>query len=259
MPGLGTSQRTKSNALHLMEQLGVTARTIDITEACLQHFATIGHDPEIQDVVYENTQARERTQILMDLANKYNALVIGTGDLSELALGWCTFNGDHMSMYSVNAGVPKTAVQIIVSHLAKISRFGEKLSEVLQAVVDTPISPELKPTDSDGNIDQKTEDLVGPYRIHDFFLYNLLGYGYTPSKIFYLARMAFKDEYAPEMIRHWMKIFYRRFFSQQYKRNCLPDGPKVSRVSLSPRGDWRMPSDVSSRAWLEEIDQLSVD
>ena len=259
MPGLGTSQRTKSNALHLMEQLGVTARTIDITEACLQHFATIGHDPEIQDVVYENTQARERTQILMDLANKYNALVIGTGDLSELALGWCTFNGDHMSMYSVNAGVPKTGVQIIVSHLAKISRFGEKLSEVLQAVVDTPISPELKPTDSDGNIDQKTEDLVGPYRIHDFFLYNLLGYGYTPSKIFYLARMAFKDEYAPEMIRHWMKIFYRRFFSQQYKRNCLPDGPKVSRVSLSPRGDWRMPSDVSSRAWLEEIDQLSVD
>ena len=259
MPGLGTSQRTKSNALQLMEHLGVTSRTIDITEACLQHFAAIGHDPQVQDVVYENTQARERTQILMDLANKYNALVIGTGDLSELALGWCTFNGDHMSMYSVNAGVPKTAIQIIVTHLAQTRRFGEKLSEVLQAVVDTPISPELKPTDSAGDIEQKTEDLVGPYRIHDFFLYNFLGYGYTPSKIFYLARVAFRDEYSPETIRHWLKVFYRRFFSQQYKRNCLPDGPKVSRVSLSPRGDWRMPSDVSSRAWLEEIDRLPID
>ena len=259
MPGLGTSQRTKSNALQLMEHLGVTSRTIDITEACLQHFAAIGHDPQVQDVVYENTQARERTQILMDLANKYNALVIGTGDLSELALGWCTFNGDHMSMYSVNAGVPKTAIQVIVTHLAQTRRFGEKLSEVLQAVVDTPISPELKPTDSAGDIEQKTEDLVGPYRIHDFFLYNFLGYGYTPSKIFYLARVAFRDEYSPETIRHWLKVFYRRFFSQQYKRNCLPDGPKVSRVSLSPRGDWRMPSDVSSRAWLEEIDRLPID
>lgn len=259
MPGLGTSQRTKSNALQLMKHLGVTSRTIDITEACLQHFAAIGHDPQVQDVVYENTQARERTQILMDLANKHNALVIGTGDLSELALGWCTFNGDHMSMYSVNAGVPKTAIQIIVTHLAQTRRFGEKLSEVLQAVVDTPISPELKPTDSAGDIEQKTEDLVGPYRIHDFFLYNFLGYGYTPSKIFYLARVAFRDEYSPETIRHWLKVFYRRFFSQQYKRNCLPDGPKVSRVSLSPRGDWRMPSDVSSRAWLEEIDRLPID
>lgn len=256
MPGLGTSQRTKSNALQLMEHLGVTSRTIDITEACLQHFAAIGHDPQVQDVVYENTQARERTQILMDLANKYNALVIGTGDLSELALGWCTFNGDHMSMYSVNAGVPKTAIQIIVTHLAQTQRFGEKLSEVLQAVVDTPISPELKPTDSAGDIEQKTEDLVGPYRIHDFFLYNFLGYGYTPSKIFYLARVAFRDEYSPETIRHWLKVFYRRFFSQQYKRNCMPDGPKVTAVSLSPRGYWRMPSDVSSAAWLAEVDTL---
>ena len=222
MPGLGTSQRTKSNALQLMEHLGVTSRTIDITEACLQHFAAIGHDPQVQDVVYENTQARERTQILMDLANKYNALVIGTGDLSELALGWCTFNGDHMSMYSVNAGVPKTAIQIIVTHLAQTRRFGEKLSEVLQAVVDTPISPELKPTDSAGDIEQKTEDLVGPYRIHDFFLYNFLGYGYTPSKIFYLARVAFRDEYSPETIRHWLKVFYRRFFSPHYNPNSIP-------------------------------------
>ena len=259
MPGLGTSNRTKSNAVRLMELLGVTTRTIDITEACLQHFAVIGHDPKVQDVVYENTQARERTQILMDLANRYNAPVVGTGDLSELALGWCTYNGAHMSMYSVNAGVPKTAVQIVVRYLAKTRRFGDALSEVLHSIVETPISPELKPASDAGEITQETEALVGPYELHDFFLYNFLGYGYEPSKIFYLARMAFDGKYEPEMIRRWMKVFYSRFFSQQYKRNCMPDGPKVSRVSLSPRGDWRMPSDVSARAWLTEIDQLQAD
>ena len=195
MPGLGTSDHTKNNAIELMAGLGVTSRTIDITEACMQHFAAIGHDPEVQDVVFENTQARERTQILMDLANKYNAPVIGTGDLSELALGWCTFNGDHMSMYSVNAGIPKTAIQIIVSRMAEIGKFGAELSKVLRSVVDTPISPELKPTNAKGDIDQKTEDVVGPYELHDFFLYNFLGYGYPPQKIFYMAKVAFKDKY----------------------------------------------------------------
>ena len=213
----------------------------------------------MQDVVYENTQARERTQILMDLANRYNAPVVGTGDLSELALGWCTYNGDHMSMYSVNAGVPKTAVQIVVRYLAKTRRFGDALSEVLHSIVETPISPELKRASDQGEITQETEALVGPYELHDFFLYNFLGYGYEPSKIFYLAHMAFEGKYEPEMIRRWMKVFYSRFFSQQYKRNCMPDGPKVSSVSLSPRGDWRMPSDVSARAWLTEIDQLQAD
>ena len=235
MPGLGTSDHTKNNAIELMAGLGVTSRTIDITEACMQHFAAIGHDPEVQDVVFENTQARERTQILMDLANKYNAPVIGTGDLSELALGWCTFNGDHMSMYSVNAGIPKTAIQIIVSRMAEIGKFGAELSKVLRSVVDTPISPELKPTNAKGDIDQKTEDVVGPYELHDFFLYNFLGYGYPPQKIFYMAKVAFKDKYDAKSIKRWLREFYRRFFAQQYKRNCLPDGPKVTAVSLSPR------------------------
>ena len=257
MPGLGTSDHTKNNAIELMQGLGVTSRTIDITEACMQHFAAIGHDPEVQDVVFENTQARERTQILMDLANKYNAPVIGTGDLSELALGWCTFNGDHMSMYSVNAGIPKTAIQIIVSRMAEIGKFGAELSKVLRSVVDTPISPELKPTNAKGDIDQKTEDVVGPYELHDFFLYNFLGYGYPPQKIFYMAKVAFKDKYDAKSIKRWLREFYRRFFAQQYKRNCLPDGPKVTAVSLSPRGYWRMPSDVSSNAWLAEVDALS--
>ena len=257
MPGLGTSDHTKNNAIELMAGLGVTSCTIDITEACMQHFAAIGHDPEVQDVVFENTQARERTQILMDLANKYNAPVIGTGDLSELALGWCTFNGDHMSMYSVNAGIPKTAIQIIVSRMAEIGKFGAELSKVLRSVVDTPISPELKPTNAKGDIDQKTEDVVGPYELHDFFLYNFLGYGYPPQKIFYMAKVAFKDKYDAKSIKRWLREFYRRFFAQQYKRNCLPDGPKVTAVSLSPRGYWRMPSDVSSNAWLAEVDALS--
>lgn len=256
MPGLGTSSHTKGNALRLMELLGVTQRTIDIKDACLRHFEAIGHDPAVQDVVYENAQARERTQILMDLANAYNAPVIGTGDLSELALGWCTYNGDHMSMYSVNAGLPKTGVQLVVDYLGRSERFGHELREVLRAIVETPISPELKPVDASGAIQQKTEDVVGPYELHDFFLYNFLGFGYEPSKIYYLACLAFKDKYDEESIYRWLRTFYYRFFTQQYKRTCMPDGPKVSRVSLSPRGDWRVPSDVAPTAWLRELDSL---
>ena len=256
MPGLGTSSHTKGNALRLMELLGVTQRTIDIKDACLRHFEAIGHDPAVQDVVYENAQARERTQILMDLANAYNAPVIGTGDLSELALGWCTYNGDHMSMYSVNAGLPKTGVQLVVDYLGRSERFGYELREVLRSIVETPISPELKPVDASGAIQQKTEDVVGPYELHDFFLYNFLGFGYEPSKIYYLACLAFKDKYDEESIYRWLRTFYYRFFTQQYKRTCMPDGPKVSRVSLSPRGDWRVPSDVAPTAWLCELDAL---
>ena len=256
MPGLGTSSHTKGNALRLMELLGVTQRTIDIKDACLRHFEAIGHDPTVQDVVYENAQARERTQILMDLANAYNAPVIGTGDLSELALGWCTYNGDHMSMYSVNAGLPKTGVQLVVDYLGRSERFGYELREVLCSIVETPISPELKPVDASGAIQQKTEDVVGPYELHDFFLYNFLGFGYEPSKIYYLACLAFKDKYDEESIYRWLRTFYYRFFTQQYKRTCMPDGPKVSRVSLSPRGDWRVPSDVAPTAWLRELDSL---
>lgn len=256
MPGLGTSSHTKGNALRLMELLGVTQRTIDIKDACLRHFEAIGHDPAVQDVVYENAQARERTQILMDLANAYNAPVIGTGDLSELALGWCTYNGDHMSMYSVNAGLPKTGVQLVVDYLGRSERFGYELREVLRSIVETPISPELKPVDASGAIQQKTEDVVGPYELHDFFLYNFLGFGYEPSKIYYLACLAFKDKYDEESIYRWLRTFYYRFFTQQYKRTCMPDGPKVSRVSLSPRSDWRVPSDVAPTAWLRELDAL---
>ena len=256
MPGLGTSSHTKGNALRLMELLGITQRTIDIKDACLRHFEAIGHDPAVQDVVYENAQARERTQILMDLANAYNAPLIGTGDLSELALGWCTYNGDHMSMYAVNAGLPKTGVQLVVAYLGRSERFGHELREVLRSIVETPISPELKPVDASGAIQQKTEDVVGPYELHDFFLYNFLGFGYEPSKIYYLACLAFKDKYDEESIYRWLRTFYYRFFTQQYKRTCMPDGPKVSRVSLSPRGDWRVPSDVAPTAWLRELDSL---
>ena len=256
MPGLGTSSHTKGNALRLMELLGITQRTIDIKDACLRHFEAIGHDPAVQDVVYENAQARERTQILMDLANAYNAPVIGTGDLSELALGWCTYNGDHMSMYAVNAGLPKTGVQLVVAYLGRSERFGHELREVLRSIVETPISPELKPVDASGAIQHKTEDVVGPYELHDFFLYNFLGFGYEPSKIYYLACLAFKDKYDEESIYRWLRTFYYRFFTQQYKRSCMPDGPKVSRVSLSPRGDWRVPSDVAPTAWLRELDSL---
>lgn len=257
MPGLGTSSRTKTNAHKLMQELGITSMEIDITEATMLHFRDIDHDPKIQDVTYENSQARERTQILMDLANKHHALVIGTGDLSELALGWCTYNGDHMSMYAINSGLPKTSIQHIVRYLADTHHFGVSIKEVLYSILDTPISPELKSTEHIGEeISQHTEDIVGPYELHDFFIYNFLAYGYTPSKIHYLASVAFRDVYSPKTIKHWMKEFYRRFFSQQFKRNCMPDGPKVSRISLSPRGDWRMPSDAVAKAWLEEIELL---
>lgn len=256
MPGLGTSERTRTNAHILMERLGITIKEIDIKPAVYQHFEDIGHDGTTQDATYENAQARERTQILMDMANLVGGIVIGTGDLSELALGWCTFNGDHMSMYSLNAGLPKTSIPYILRYIAESGRLGADISEVLQSIIDTPISPELKPTNAEGNIAQETESLIGPYELHDFVMYNFLAYAYTPSKIHYLALMAFKGKYSHEEIKHWMTVFYRRFFSQQFKRNCMPDGPKVSRISLSPRGDWRMPSDAVAESWLEEIARL---
>ena len=257
MPGFGTSDRTHSNAVALMTQLGITQREISIAPAVLQHFEDIGQDPKVHDTTYENSQARERTQILMDLANQTNALVIGTGDLSELALGWCTYNGDHMSMYGVNAGVPKT----LVRHLVKTVALDEQLSTpatraVLLDIVDTPISPELIPADENGNIAQKTEDLVGPYELHDFFLYYALRWGFRPSKVMFLAQQAFGNTYPTNILKHWLTNFYRRFFSQQFKRSCMPDGPKVGSISLSPRGDWRMPSDACRDAWLTECEAL---
>ena len=255
MPGFGTTDRTYTNAIRLMQQLGITIREISIREACLQHFKDIGHNPEIHDVTYENSQARERTQILMDAANQMNGLVIGTGDLSELALGWATYNGDHMSMYGVNASVPKTLVQHLVRWAA--NNIGDDMTrDTLLDIVDTPISPELIPADQDGNIQQKTEDLVGPYELHDFFLYHTIRNGFHPRKIFMLACRAFDGKYDEEVIKHWLTTFYRRFFAQQFKRSCLPDGPKVGSVALSPRGDWRMPSDASAEAWIEECKAL---
>jgi NAD+ synthase (glutamine-hydrolysing) len=253
MPGFGTTDRTYKNALKLMETLGVTSREISIAKAVTQHFEDIKHDAKIHDITYENSQARERTQILMDVANKENAIVIGTGDLSELALGWATYNGDHMSMYGVNAGVPKTLVRYLVSYIA-----GEMATEVLLDIVDTPISPELIPADEKGNIKQKTEDLVGPYELHDFFLYYFLRFGFRPAKIFVLAQKAFKGVYDDTVIKHWLQVFCRRFFTQQFKRSCMPDGPKVGSVSLSPRGDWRMPSDANSTLWLKDIEKISI-
>lgn len=257
MPGLGTSQHTYGNALELMRHLGITIRDIDITAAVERHFHDIGHNPELHDVTYENSQARERTQILMDIANQVHGIVIGTGDLSELALGWCTFNGDHMSMYAINSGLLKTSIRHLIHHLADTARLGQEVVPVLRAILDTPISPELTPTGASGEIAQHTEAIVGPYELHDFFIYNFLAYSYTPSKIHYLATVAFAGQYTSEEIKRWMKEFYRRFFAQQFKRNCMPDGPKVSRISLSPRGDWRMPSDAVAKAWLEEIDRLA--
>ena len=250
MPGFGTTDRTYNNALTLMKELGVTIREISIAKAVTQHFEDIGHDAKQHDVTYENSQARERTQILMDVANKENAIVVGTGDLSELALGWATYNGDHMSMYGVNAGVPKTLVRHLVTFLA-----GEMATKVLLDIVDTPISPELIPADNQGRIKQKTEDLVGPYELHDFFLYYFLRFGFRPAKIFVLAKKAFDGMYDEEVIKKWLQTFCRRFFSQQFKRSCMPDGPKVGSVSLSPRGDWRMPSDASSALWLKDIEK----
>ena len=250
MPGFGTTDRTYNNALALMKELKVTIREISIAKAVMQHFEDIGHDKNQHDTTYENSQARERTQILMDVANKENAIVIGTGDLSELALGWATYNGDHMSMYGVNASVPKTLVRYLVSYLA-----GEMATNILMDIVDTPISPELIPADAQGNIRQKTEDLVGPYELHDFFLYYTLRCGFRPSKILMLAEKAFADTYDTEVIRKWLSTFCRRFFNQQFKRSCMPDGPKVGSVSLSPRGDWRMPSDASSTLWLKDLEK----
>lgn len=255
MPGFGTTGRTYENALTLMRRLGVTIREIPIADAVMRHFRDIAHDPECHDVTYENSQARERTQILMDIANQSGGIVLGTGDLSELALGWATYNGDHMSMYGINAGVPKTLVRYLVEWFADETT-DNGFSAALKDVADTPISPELIPADTDGNIKQRTEDLVGPYELHDFFLYYTLRFGFRPSRIFYLAHHAFDGAYTDGVILRWLREFFRRFFQQQFKRSCLPDGPKVGSVCLSPRGDWRMPSDASSALWLAEIDAL---
>ena len=257
MPGFGTSDRTYNNACDLMHELGITSQEISIAKAVTQHFEDIGHDPAVQDVTYENSQARERTQILMDVANQLNGLVVGTGDLSELALGWCTYNGDHMSMYAVNTGVPKTLVKHLVRWVALHRQNGTGgEAQTLLDIVDTPISPELIPTNAEGEIQQKTEDLVGPYELHDFFIYHALRWGARPSKIYFLAKRAFDGRYRDDELKHWLRTFYKRFFSQQFKRSCLPDGPKVGSVSLSPRGDWRMPSDASREAWLAECEAL---
>ena len=255
MPGFGTTDRTYTNACDLIRSLGVTLKEISIKDACLQHFKDISHNPSVHDVTYENSQARERTQILMDVANQKNGLVIGTGDLSELALGWATYNGDHMSMYGVNGSIPKTLVRYLVEWVAH-NRVDEASRATLLDIVDTPISPELIPADENGNIKQKTEDLVGPYELHDFFLYHFLRFGSSPAKIYFLAQQAFGGSYDKETIRKWLHTFFRRFFQQQFKRSCLPDGPKVGSVSLSPRGDWRMPSDAMATLWLKEIEGL---
>ena len=255
MPGFGTTDRTYHNAIDLMNSLGVSIREISIREACIQHFKDIGHDLNIHDVTYENSQARERTQILMDIANQTWGMVIGTGDLSERELGWATYNGDHMSMYGVNAGIPKTLVKHLVQWVAE-NGMDEASKATLLDIVDTPISPELIPADENGEIKQKTEDLVGPYELHDFFLYYFLRFGFRPSKIYFLAQTAFSGVYDDETIKKWLQTFFRRFFNQQFKRSCLPDGPKVGSISISPRGDWRMPSDASSAAWLKEIAEL---
>lgn len=259
MPGFGTSGRTYRNALALMQCLGITIKEISIREACLQHFADIDVDAANHDVTYENSQARERTQILMDLANKENAIVVGTGDLSELALGWCTYNGDHMSMYGVNGSVPKTVMQHLVRHIATTCN-NDTEAAILNDIVDTPISPELLPT-ADGVQDdataQRTEDFVGPYELHDFFLYHFIRSQASPKKIFRMAKAAFADKYTDQELQHWLRTFFRRFFGQQFKRSCMPDGPQVTEISLSPRGSWSMPSDVAATCWLKECDELT--
>lgn len=254
MPGFGTTDRTYTNALEVMKALNVTIREINIIKSVTQHFADIGHNIELHDTVYENSQARERTQILMDISNQVGGLVIGTGDLSELALGWCTYNGDHMSMYAVNSSIPKTLVACMVKHIAK--SMNPKIEAILNDILDTPISPELVPADENGNIKQKTEDLVGPYELHDFFLYYYIRHGFRPAKIYILAQKAFAGKYNDDTIKHWLKTFFKRFFTQQFKRSCLPDGPKVGSISLSPRGDWRMPSDASAELWIKECESL---
>jgi NAD+ synthase (glutamine-hydrolysing) len=275
MPGFGTTDRTYNNAMTLMRELGITIREINIADAVRQHFRDIGHDAAVHDVTYENSQARERTQILMDISNQVGGLVIGTGDLSELALGWCTYNGDHMSMYGVNVSIPKTLIRHLVRYVATTGHLSvtnsatakaaangdggdrqDVITRVLLDIIDTPISPELTPADDNGEIAQKTEDLVGPYELHDFFLYYFLRFGFHPAKIMLLAKAAFGGKYADGVIKHWLHTFLYRFFAQQFKRSCLPDGPKVGSVSLSPRGDWRMSSDSVCSAWLSECDAI---
>ncbi|MFT8316680.1 MAG: NAD(+) synthase [Sporolactobacillus sp.] len=253
LPGFGTTDRTYNNAVSLCKHLGTDFREVNIVAACLQHFKDIGHDPEIHDVTYENVQARERTQILMDIANKEGGLVIGTGDLSELALGWSTYNGDHMSMYAVNCSVPKTLVRYLVRYVAE-GEMEKEAASILLDILNTPVSPELLPKSAEGTIVQKTEDIVGPYALHDFFLYYFVRSDYTPERILFLAKIAFKAVYEEETIKKWLRLFIRRFFTQQFKRSAIPDGPKVGTVSLSPRGDWRMPSDASFNAWMKALD-----
>jgi NAD+ synthase (glutamine-hydrolysing) len=255
MPGFGTTDRTHTNAVQLMKSLGITAKEISIVAACEQHFQDIGHNAAIHDITYENTQARERTQILMDMANQMNGLVIGTGDMSELALGWATYNGDHISMYGVNSGIPKTLVRHLVKWVAE-TQVDAISKATLTDIIDTPVSPELLPADEKGRISQFTENVVGPYELHDFFLFYTLRYGFSPSKIYFLAQYAFKDKYDKQTILKWLEVFFQRFFSQQFKRSCMPDGPKVGSVNLSPRGDWRMPSDACVNLWQKEIERL---
>ncbi len=255
LPCFGTTERTHSNAWALMQTLGVRSLEIDIKDACTQHCRDIGHPTDCFDVTYENIQARERTQVLMDLASKEGGFVVGTGDLSELALGWCTYNADHMSMYGLNAGVPKTLIPHIISTLVEGDMFPES-NDALKDVVNTPISPELLPPDEKGEIAQETEEIIGPYVLHDFFLYYLIRYGYSPSKIFFLAQKAFKEDFEDVVILKWLRVFYKRFFTQQFKRSCQPDGVKIGSVGLSPRGDWRMPSDASYNIWLNELENL---
>ncbi len=261
MPGFGTTDRTHDNAVKLMQGLGISIKEINISTSVIQHFQDIGQDINIHDITYENSQARERTQILMDLSNKLSGMVIGTGDLSELALGWATYNGDHMSMYGVNCSIPKTLIKYLVRHVAD-NEVDDETHAILMDIIDTPISPELIPADDNGDITQKTEDLVGPYELHDFFLYNFLRFGFSPTKLFMMAKKAFDgsdsrvEVYEVSEIKHWLKTFLRRFFSQQFKRSCFPDGPKVGSVSLSPRGDWRMPSDADSTVWIDELDKF---
>lgn len=254
MPCFGTTSRTKNNALQLMEQLNVTSLTVDISTAVKQHFKDIHHDENVHDVTYENSQARERTQVLMDIANQEGGIVIGTGDLSEVALGWSTYNGDHMSMYAVNVSVPKTLVRYLVDYIASLYH-GQPIETILKDILDTPVSPELLPA-KENEIVQKTEDIVGPYELHDFFLYHHVRFHYEPRKLYRIALLAYQDKYSPDVIKKWLTLFYRRFFTQQFKRTCIPDGPKVGSVALSPRGDLRMPSDANVELWLEECEKL---
>ncbi len=255
MPGFGTTDRTYNNAVEMIKFIGAEFQEIDISESCLMHFRDIDHDPDIHDVTYENVQARERTQLLMDIANRERGLVVGTGDLSEIALGWSTYNGDHMSMYAVNCAVPKTLIRYLISWVAENSK--KELQKVLEDIIDTPVSPELLPNDRGSKINQKTEDIIGPYQLHDFFLYHLIKYGAEPEKIYHLACLAFEKAYDRKLILDTLKTFIKRFFQQQFKRSCIPDGPKVGTISLSPRGDWRMPSDASARIWLKRLENIS--